>query len=150
MTDQLLFFKLLSCVQLFLTPWTATHPTFLSITNSQSFFKLMSIESVMPSNHLILCCLLLLLHQGLLWHQGLFQQVNSFTSTDQSIGASALVLPMTIQVLFTLGLTGFISLLSKGVSRVFSSCLKALILWSSAFMVQLTSVHDNWKNHSFD
>ena len=51
----------LSRVWLFATPWTAAHRTSLSITNSQSSLKLMSIESVMPSNHLILCCPLLLL-----------------------------------------------------------------------------------------
>ena len=45
----------LSCVQLFATPWTAAHQVSLSITSSQSLHKLMSIESVMPSNHLILC-----------------------------------------------------------------------------------------------
>jgi len=51
----------LSCVQLFATPWTAAHQASLSITNYRSMLKLMSIESVMPSNHLILCCSLLLL-----------------------------------------------------------------------------------------
>ena len=51
----------LSSVQLFVTPWTAAHHASLSITNSQSLLKLMSIESVIPSNHLILCCPLLLL-----------------------------------------------------------------------------------------
>ena len=51
----------LSPVQLFATPWTAAHQASLSITNSQSLPKLMSIESVMPSNHLFLCCPLLLL-----------------------------------------------------------------------------------------
>ena len=50
----------LSCVQLFATPWTAVHQASLSITNSKSLPKPMSIESVMPSNHLILCCPLLL------------------------------------------------------------------------------------------
>ena len=50
----------LSHVCIFATPWTAAHQASLSITNSQSLFKLMSIESVMPSNHLILCYLLLL------------------------------------------------------------------------------------------
>ena len=50
----------LSCVQLFATPWTASCQASLSITNSQSSFKLMSIESVMPSSHLILCRPLLL------------------------------------------------------------------------------------------
>ena len=53
--------QLLSRVRLFATPWTAAHQASLSITNSQSLPKLMSIESVMPSNHLILCRPLLLL-----------------------------------------------------------------------------------------
>ena len=49
-----------SCVQLLATPWTAAHQASLSITNYRSLSKLMSLESVMPSNHLILCCPLLL------------------------------------------------------------------------------------------
>ena len=53
--------QLLSRVQLFVTPWTAAHKDSLSITNSRSLPKLMSIEMVMPSNHLILCHPLLLL-----------------------------------------------------------------------------------------
>ena len=52
--------QLLSHVQLFATPWTATHQASLSITNSWSLLKFMSIESMMPSNHLILCRPLLL------------------------------------------------------------------------------------------
>ena len=52
--------QLFSHVRLFATPWTAAHQAFLSITNSQGLLKFMSIESVMPSNHLILCCPLLL------------------------------------------------------------------------------------------
>ena len=51
----------LSCVHFFVTPWTAACQAFLSITNSQSLLKLTCIDSVMPSNHLILCCPLLLL-----------------------------------------------------------------------------------------
>ena len=51
---------MLSHVQLFATPWTAARQASLSITNSRSLLRLMSIESVMPSNHLILCCPLLL------------------------------------------------------------------------------------------
>ena len=54
-------FSSLSQDQLFTTPWTAAHQASLSITNSQSWLKLMSTESVMPSNHLIFCCPLLLL-----------------------------------------------------------------------------------------
>ena len=53
--------QLLSCVQLFATPWTAARQDSLSITNSQSLLKLMSIALVMPSNHLVLCHPLLLL-----------------------------------------------------------------------------------------
>ena len=53
--------QFLSHVQLFATPWTAARQASLSITNSRGLLKLMSIESVMPSNHLILCCPLLLL-----------------------------------------------------------------------------------------
>ena len=53
--------QVLSHVQLFVTPWTAAHQASLSITNSQSLLKLISIELVMPSNHLILCRPLLLL-----------------------------------------------------------------------------------------
>ena len=53
--------QLLCCVQLFVTSWTAAHQAFLSITNSWSSHRLMSIESVMPSSHLILCYRLLLL-----------------------------------------------------------------------------------------
>ena len=56
--------QLLSCVRLFVTPWTAAHMASLSITNSRTLLKLMSIESVMPSNHLILCRPLLLLLQS--------------------------------------------------------------------------------------
>ena len=62
----------LSHVQLFVTPWTAALQTFLSITNPQSLLKLMSIESVMPSNHLILGPLLSPAF-NLAQHQGLFQ-----------------------------------------------------------------------------
>ena len=53
--------QLLSCVRLFVTQWTAVRQVSLSLTISWSLVKLMSIESVMPSNHLILCCPLLLL-----------------------------------------------------------------------------------------
>ena len=53
--------QLLSCVRLFVTPLTAAHQASLTITNSKSLLKFMSIESVMPSNHFTLCYLLLLL-----------------------------------------------------------------------------------------
>ena len=89
-------------------PMDCSIPGF-SITNSQSFLKLISIELMIPSNHLILYCPLLLL-------PSIFPSISG-----QVIGASASVLPMNIQDLFPLGLTGLISLLLKGLSRVFSS-----------------------------
>ena len=116
--------KLLSHVRLFVTLRTAACQAPLSITNSWRFLKLISIKSVMPSNHLILCCSLLLLPclQSFLV-LGSFPISQFFASGSQSIGASASasVLPMNIQDWFPLGLTGLISLLYKGLSRVFST-----------------------------
>ena len=109
-------------VQFFVTPWTAACQASLSFTISWRFLKLMSIESVMPPNHLILCHLLLLLSQSLPT-SGSFPMSQLFTSGGQSIGASAStsILSMSIQGWFPWGLTGLISLLSKGISRVFSN-----------------------------
>ena len=122
----------LSHVRLFVTPWTAPHQASLSITNSWSLFKLMSIELVMPSNHLILCPPLLVL-------PSIFPSIRVFSNESalciggQSIrvSASASVFPMNIQDWFPE--------YSKGLSRVFSNTsLKASILQcSSFFMVQL-------------
>ena len=63
----------LSRVWLFVTPWTTAHQASLSITNSGSLLKRMAIESMMPSNHLILCLPLLLLPSNLSQHQGLYK-----------------------------------------------------------------------------
>ena len=114
--------QLLSCVRLFATPWTAACQASLSITNSWSLFKLMSIELVMPSNHLILC-------HPLLLRPSVFPSIK--VSSKESVlcirwpkywsSASASVLPMNTQGWFPLGWTGWISLQSKGLSRVFSN-----------------------------
>ena len=87
-----------------------------------SLLKLVSIESAMTSNHLILCALFSSCPQSFL-ASGSFPMSRLFASGSQSIGASdsASVLPMNIQGLFPLELTGLISLLSRGLSRVFSS-----------------------------
>ena len=113
----------LSPVGLFAMPWTAAGQAALSITISLRLLKLMSIESVMPSNHLILCRLLLLLPSVFPSIRERFPMSRVFTSGGQSIwpSASASALPVNIQGSFPLGLTGLISLLSKGLSRVFSS-----------------------------
>ena len=112
----------LSRVWLFVTPWTAAHQASLFITNSRSLLKLKSIESVMPSNHLILCYLLILL-PSVFASIRVFSNQSTLPLGDQIIGASAsvLVLPMNIQDLFPLGWTSLISLQSKGLSRVFSN-----------------------------
>ena len=104
------------------TPRTAACHASLSITNSQSLAKLLSIELVMLSNHLIFCHPLLLPPSIIPSLRG-FSIIQLFASGGQSIGvsASASVLPMNIQSWCPLGLTGLISLLSKGLSRVFSS-----------------------------
>ena len=80
------------------TPWIAAHQASLSITNSQSLFKLMSIESVMPFSHLILCRSLLLL-PPIPTSIGSFPMSQLFASGGKSIGvsASASVLPMNAQ-----------------------------------------------------
>ena len=110
----------LSRVRLFATPWSLARQASLSITNSRSPPKVMSIESVMPSSHLILCHPLLLLPPILPALES-FPMSQLFTWGAQSIGvsASASVLPMNTQDWFPLGWTGWISLQSKGLSRVF-------------------------------
>ena len=112
----------LSCVRLFATPWIAACQASLSITNSQSLLKLMSIESVMPSSYLILCHPLSSCPQSL-QASGSFPMSQLFAWGGQSIGvsASASVLPMNTQDWSPLGWTGWISLQSKGLSRVFSN-----------------------------
>ena len=113
----------LSRVQLFTTPWTAACQASLSINNSQSPPKPMSIESAMLSNHLILCVPFSCPQS--FPASGSFSMSQLFASGSQSIGisASASVLPMDIQDLFPLGWTGWIPLPSKGLSRVFSNTI---------------------------
>ena len=112
----------LSRVQLFETCWTAARQTSLSFTISRSLLKFMSTESVMPSNHLILCHPLLLL-PSIFPNIRVILMSQLFASSGQSIGASASasVLLMNIQDWFPLGLTRLISLQAKGPSRVFSN-----------------------------
>ena len=112
----------LSHVRLFATPRTVAHMASLSITNSWRSPKLMSIEPVMPSNHLILCHPLILL-PPFPPSIRVFPMSQLSTWGGQSIGvsASASVLPMNTQDWSTLGWTGWMSLQSKGHSRVFSN-----------------------------
>ena len=143
-----------SRVQLFVTPWIATQQASLSLIISQSLIKFMFIESVMLSNHLILCHPLPLL-------PSISPSIRVFSSEaallgGQGIGASASVsvLLMNSQCWFPLGLTGLISLQSKGLSRVFSNTTFFKSINSSVFSLlygpTLTSIPDYWKNRSFD
>ena len=145
--------QLLSCVRLFATPWTVTHQAFQFITNSWSLFKLMSIESVMPSNHFILCHPLLLL-------PSIFprMRVQGVNSSHQMAKVSELQLQhQSCQWIFR---TDFLSdwlvwppcssrdsqesPLTPQFKSINSSVLN--FLYGPTF----TSIHDYWKNHSFD
>ena len=114
--------QLLSCVWHFATPWTAAHQTPLFSTISWNLLKFMSIELVMLSNHLILCCPFSF-YLPSFPASGSFPMNQLFASGGQSNEASASVsvLPTNIHDWFPLGLTGLISLQSAGLSRFFSS-----------------------------
>ena len=145
--------QLLSCVQLFVIPWTAAYQASLSITNFQSLLKLISIELVMPSNHLSLCC--------------------PFSSCLQSFPASGsfprksvlrISWPKYWSFSFSISLSnkysGLISfktdwfdlLICQGTlkSLLQHHNSKASIFKCSAFFTTLGFIHNYWKNHSFD
>ena len=144
-----------SCLT-FCNPMDCSSQASLFITNSQSLLKLMSTEFVMPSNRLILCRPLLLL-------PSIFPSIRVFSNESVlcirwpkywSFSFSITVLVMNIQDWFLLRLNSCISLQSKGLSRVFSNTtvqksIDSLVL-SFLYGPALTSIHDYWKNHSFD
>ena len=138
---------LLSCVWLSETLWTAAGQASLSIM-SQSLLKLMSIQSVMPSKHLIFSCPLLL--PSIFRSIWVFPYELALPISGQSIGAS--IQHQSFQWIFkvdSLGLTGLVSLLSKGLLRTFFENIISLAL-SLVYGPTLTSICDYWKNHSFD
>ena len=112
--------QLLSRVQLFETPWITAHQASLSITNSRSLLKLMCIESLMPSNDLS-SVVPFSSHFQSFPESGSFQMSQFFTVVSWIIGVLSSVLPMNIQDWSPLGWTGWISLQSKGLSRVSSN-----------------------------
>ena len=136
------------------TSWTAALHTSLSITNSWSLLTLMSIESVMPSNHLILCRPLLLL-------PSIFPSIRVFSNES----ALCIRWPKSWSFSFSIspskehsGLISFrvdwldlLAVLGTLKSLLQHHSSKASILWPSAFFtVQHTCLYDNWKNHSLD
>ena len=142
----------LSCVWLFATPWTAAHPTSLFITNFRSLPKLMSIELVMPSNHLILCYPLLLL-------SSIFPSIRVFSNES----ALCIRRPKYWSFSFNIspssehpGLISFrmdwLDLLTvqgtlKSLPQHHSSKASSSAL-SFLYRPTLTSIHHYWKNHS--
>ena len=112
----------LSHVRLFATPWIAARQASLSITNSRGSLRFTSIESVMPSSHLILCRPLLLIPQSLPASET-FPMSQLFAWRGQSTGVSALAsfVPKKSQGWSPSEWTGWISLQSKGLSRIFSN-----------------------------
>ena len=148
------FVRLLRCIWLFITAWTVACQASLSSTISQSLLKFMSFELVM-----------LMISSSVVAFSscpqsfsasGSFPRSWLFTSGGQNIGdsPSTSVLLMNIQGWFPLGLTGLISLQSKGLSGVFSSTTVQRDQFFGAqpffYFPAFTSVHDYWKNHSFD
>ena len=131
-------------VWLFVTPWTVACQASLSFTISWSWLKLMSIESVTPSSHLILCRPLAL--PSTFPSIRVFSSESAFCIRWQSIGASASasVLTVNIQHWFPLGLTVWSPLLSKGLLRVFSSTT----VWKYQFFSTQLSLWSNSHIHT--
>ena len=139
---------MLSRFQLSATPWTAAHQASLSITNSQSLLKLMSIESVMPSNHLILCHLLLL-------PPSIFPSIRVFSNESVLHIRRSKYWSFSFSISPSNEYSGLISfrmdwldLLAVQGTLQFKS-INSLVL-SFPYSPTLTSIHDYWKNHSFD
>ena len=148
--------QLLSHVQLFAIAWTAACQASLSTTTSWSLLKHMSIVSVMPSNHLILYHPLLL--------PSIFPSIRVFSkesvlcimwlkywSFSFSISLSNEYLGLiSFRKSIPLGLTGFISLQAKGLSRVSSTTSISSLALGFLYVPDLVSTRDCWKNHGFD
>ena len=133
-----------------MTPWTTARQAFLSIPISQSLLKLMSIESVMPPNHLILCRPLLLL-------PSIFPSIRVFSNGSllrirwPKYWSFSISTPNEYSELISFRMGWFDLLEVQGTLKGLLHSFKASVLWRSAFfMVQLTSVRDYRKNHSFD
>ena len=139
----------LSRVRLFATPWTAVSQASLFITNSQSLLKLISIESVMSSNHLILCCSLLL--------SSIYPSIRIFSNE------SVLRIRWSRHWSFSFNISPsneYSGLISFRMDRLnflavqgtlkHRSSKASVIQLSFLYSPTLTSIHDYWKNHSFD
>ena len=145
----------LSRVRLFATPWIAARQASVSITNSWSLPKLMSTELVMPSNHLILCCPLLLLPSifskiRVFWNESAlcirWPKYWSFSFNINPSNDHRGLIYFRMDWLDLLAVQGTLKSLLQHQSS------KASILWRFSLLhgSSHSSIHDNWKNHSFD
>ena len=140
----------LSCVRLFATPWTAACQASLSITNSQSLLKLMSIESMMPcNNHLILCRPLFLL-------PSVFPSIRVFSKESLLHIRWPKYWSLSFGISSANEYSGLISFRMDCLDLfAVQDTLKSLLQYHSSalsflYSPTLTSIHDPWKNHSFD
>ena len=142
--------QVLSHVRLFVTPWTAARQASLSITNSRSSPKLMSIESVMPSNHLILC-------RPLLFPPSVFPSIRVFSNESvlrirwpEYWSFSFNVSPSNEHPgLISFSMEWLDLLAVQGTLKSLLKSINSLVL-SFLYSPTLTSIHDYWKNHSLD
>ena len=153
--DQFSSVQSLSRVHLFATPWTAAPQASLSITNSWSLPKLMSIESGMPSNHLILCCPPSPPALNLSQHQGLFQWVGSSHQVAKVL--KLLLQHQSFQWIFRVDFLQDLLVWSPCCprdSQESSSAPQFKNISSSVLSLlyspTLTFINDDWKKHSFD
>ena len=145
----------LSHVRLFASPWTVACQASLSITHSQSLLKIMSIVSVMPSNHLSLC-------QSLLLPPSIFPSIRVFSNESALCIKWPKYWSFSFNIspsnehsgLISLGWNGWISLQSKGLSTVFSNTTvqkhHQFFGAQLSYSPTLKSIHGHWKNHSLD
>ena len=137
-----------------MTPWTAARQAFLSIANSRSLLKLMSIKSVMASNHLILCHPLLLL-------SSIFPSIRIFSNESVLCIRRPKDWSFSFSISPSNEYSGLISFRMDwldllAVQKTLKSLLQhynskaSILLCLAFFIVRLTSVHDYWKNHCFD
>ena len=146
--------QLFSRVQLFATPWTAAHQASLSITNSWTLLRIMSIKSVMPSNHLILCHPLLLLPSvfpniRVLSNESVLHirwpEYWSFSFSISPSNEYSGLISFSIDCFNLLAVQGTLkSLPTPQFKSIHSSALTFI------YGPTLSSIHDYWKNHSFD
>ena len=138
--------------QLFAIPLTSAHQASLSFTMYWSLLKFMSNESVMPSNHLILCCPLLLL-------PSIFPSIRVFSNQSalhirwSNYWSFSFSISPSSEYSVLIDCFGLLAVQRPLKSLLHHHNSKASILWCSAFfMVQLSCIiiHDYWKNHSFD